>query len=95
MRHAVTLRGERLIRVSSGSRVCRASEKQSAVRHFQIFIVLPSLSDVSAELQEEPLYKNDTGTTNIVNSQMDVVFSNSQSCGFNKSSNWRNLCSKM
>jgi hypothetical protein len=42
------------------------------VRHFQIFIVLPSLSDVSAELQEEPLYKNDTGTTNIVNSQMDV-----------------------
>jgi hypothetical protein len=29
---------------------------------------------------------NDKDTTNIVSSQMDVVFSNSQPCGFNKSS---------
>jgi hypothetical protein len=41
-----TPRGERLIRVS------QESKKQSAVRHFQIFIVLLSLSNVNAELQE-------------------------------------------
>ena len=32
------------------------------------------------------IYKNNKDTTNIISSQMDVVFSNSQSYGFNKSS---------
>jgi hypothetical protein len=60
MRHAVTLRGERLIRVSSGeAEFSRVSEKQALTQSWR-----------------SSHYKNDKDTTNIVNSQMDVVFSN-------------------
>jgi hypothetical protein len=62
MRHAVTLRRERLKAHSSKfgeAEFSRASEKQALV-----------------QIWRSSHYKNDKDTTNIVNSQMDVVFSN-------------------
>jgi hypothetical protein len=80
-----TLQGERLIRVDPSDRetvTCVPSECVS-VRHFQIFIVLLNLSKLGTyRAAEVAIYKIDEDTTNIVSSQMDVVFStynNSQS----------------
>jgi hypothetical protein len=71
-----------LIQATEKQSVCVPSECVS-VRYFQIFIVLLNLSKLGTyRAAEVAIYKIDEDTTNIVSSQMDVVFStynNSQS----------------
>jgi hypothetical protein len=78
----------------SGIEFSGASEKLATVRHFPLphfhcslyFHCVAKFKRPQRRAAGVAIYKNDKDTTNIVSSQMDVIFSNSQLYGFNKSS---------